>query len=67
MADSGAKNELGRTVNLITLREWCMARISLHSLAGAHHDAQAITDEHMEMLKQIDTDSTLWMRIEKRI
>ncbi|MAR08392.1 MAG: hypothetical protein CL681_01555 [Blastopirellula sp.] len=67
MANSNSKKTLGRTVNLITLRDWCMARISLHSLAGAHYDAQAITDEHMEMLKQIDTDSTLWMKIEKRI
>jgi hypothetical protein len=42
-----------------------MDRISIHSLSGSHDDARALTEEHMEMLRQIDSRSTLWMHIEK--
>ena len=54
-----------RLQNLTKLRDWCMDRISTHSLSGCHDDARALTEEHMEMLKQIDSRSTLWMHIEK--
>ncbi len=52
-------------LNLTAVRDWCMDRISIHSLSGCHDEARALTEEHMEMLKQIDSRSTLWMHIEK--
>ena len=42
-----------------------MERISLHSLAGEHEDAQVISDEHMETLMGANDEHTLWMHIEK--
>ena len=54
-----------REMHLKTLRRWCMDRISIHSLSGEHEDAQAISDEHMEMLMGANEEHTLWMRIEK--
>ena len=32
----------------------------MHSLAGDHETAQALTNEHMELLKQVDSSETLW-------
>jgi len=33
----------------------------MHSLAGDHENAQAITNEHMELLKQVDSSQTMWI------
>ena len=33
----------------------------MHSLAGDHETAQALTNEHMELLKQIDSSQVLWI------
>ncbi|QNI93496.1 hypothetical protein SynA15127_00386 [Synechococcus sp. A15-127] len=65
MRESGDKIHLERMLNLTAVRDWCMDLISIHSLSGRHDDARALTEEHMEMLKQIDSRSTLWMHIEK--
>ena len=56
---------LKQQVALTEIRDWCMSRISLLSLADDHEDAQALTQEHMEMLRMINPDKTLWMTIEK--
>ena len=65
MAKSRDRIYLERMLNLTEVRDWCMDRISIHSLSGSDDDARALTEEHMEMLKQIDSRSTLWMHIEK--
>ena len=52
-------------MQLKSLRNWCMDKISFHSLSGDHNDAQAITEEHMEMLMEPSAECTLWMRIER--
>ena len=65
MAKSRDRIHLERMLNLTADRDWCMDRISIHSLSGSDDDARALTEEHMEMLKQIDSRSTLWMHIEK--
>ena len=54
-----------KEMQLQSLRRWCMERISLHSLAGEHEDAQAISDEHMETLMGANDEHMLWMHIEK--
>ena len=65
MPDSRDRVHLERMLNLTAIRDWCMDRISLHLLSGSHDEARALTEEHMEMLRQIDARSTLWMHIEK--
>ena len=61
MSNSREAIHLARLLSLTSLKEWCLGRISLHSLAGDHKEAQALTEEHMEMLKNIDPRGTLWM------
>ena len=39
-----------------------MRKISLHSLEGDHANAQAITEEHMEMLMNANPDEGIWMK-----
>ncbi len=56
-----------RQMQLKNLRDWCMDKISFHSLSGAHNDAQAITEEHMEMLMAPNAERTLWMHIERTV
>lgn len=58
---------LNKHLELTALRDWCMDRIAWHSLAGAHDDAQAMTEEHMEMLKEVNPRKMLWMSIEKTV
>ena len=55
-----------RLQNLTKLRDWCMDRISFLSLRGSDLDAQAITNEHLEILRSVDSESTLWLKVEKR-
>ena len=50
-----------RTHHLTDIRNWCLSTISMHSLAGDHETAQALTNEHMELLKKVDSSQTLWI------
>ena len=50
-----------RIHHLTGIRNWCLSRISMHSLAGDHETAQALTNEHMELLKQVDSSQVLWI------
>ena len=52
-----------RTHHLTGIRNWCLNTISMHSLAGDHETAQALTNEHMELLKQVDSSQTLWIAV----
>ena len=47
-----------------TLREinaWCYQRASHLSLTGHDQAAQALTEEHMESLQNINPENTLWV------
>ena len=47
-----------------TLREnnaWCYQRASHLSLTGHDKEAQALTEEHMESLKNAKPEETLWV------
>ena len=55
------ERSFARTHHLTGIRNWCLNRISIHSLAGDHENAQAITNEHMELLKQVDSSQTMWI------
>lgn len=65
MAPQNEQTSIKRTLNLTELRDWCMERISYLSLHGGDIDAQAITDEHLELLRCVDSETTLWMSIER--
>ena len=47
--------------HLTDIRNWRLRTISMHSLAGDHETAQALTNEHMELLKQVDSSQVLWI------
>ena len=56
------ERNLSRALSLNSVRDWCMRKISLHSLEGEHANAQAITEEHMEILMNVNPDEVLWMK-----
>ena len=61
MQISEHERSFARTHHLTDIRDWCLSAISTHSLAGDHETAQALTNEHMELLKQVDSSQTLWI------
>ena len=67
MTDSNEDQDMARQLNQKKLHQWCLARISILSLRGHDHEAQAVTEEHMEMLKETKSETTFWMRTEQRL
>lgn len=61
------ERSLSRALSLNSVRDWCMRKISLHSLEGDHANAQAITEEHMEMLMNVNPDEVLWMKVKETL
>lgn len=61
------ERNLSRALSLNSVRDWCMRKISLHSLEGEHANAQAITEEHMEMLMNVNPDEVLWMKVKETL
>ena len=61
MKISEQERSFARTHHLTDIRNWCLSTISMHSLAGDHETAQALTNEHMELLKQVDSSQVLWI------
>ena len=64
--DKQQKN-LSRALSLNSVRDWCMKKISLHSLEGEHANAQAITEEHMETLMNVNPDEIIWMKVKETL
>ncbi|AII49150.1 hypothetical protein KR52_08345 [Synechococcus sp. KORDI-52] len=50
------RNKMLREINA-----WCLQRASHLSLTGQEHEAQALTEEHMETLRNIRLEKTLWI------
>lgn len=61
------ERNLSRALSLNSVRDWCMRKISLHSLEGEHANAQAITEEHMEILMDVNPDEVLWMKVKETL
>ena len=61
------ERNLSRALSLNSVRDWCMRKISLHSLEGDHANAQAITEEHMEILMNVNPDEVLWMKVKETL
>ena len=55
------KNEQLRNERLLEINAWCYQRVSHLSLTGHDEAAQALTEEHMETLKNIRLENTLWI------
>ena len=54
-----SKQERRKTLKIIN--KWCYERTSYLSLQGQDQEAQAVTEEHMEILQNIRPEKILWM------
>jgi hypothetical protein len=52
---------LNRILQLTSLRDWCMERLSVLSLRSDLEDARCLTSEHLEMLVETNAWTTLWV------
>ena len=48
---------------LKNINKWCYERTSYLSLKGQDHAAQALTEEHMEILQNIRPEKMLWIAV----
>jgi len=55
---------LRRQLMLMSLRDWCMNRLSTLSLDERMDCARALTAEHLELLEAVNHSKTLWMMVE---
>ena len=53
-------NEL-RNKTLQEINAWCYQRASHLSIAGNDKAAQALTEEHMELLQNVNPENLLWV------
>ena len=54
-------NEQLRAKTLRKITTWCYERASHLSLTGQDQASQALTEEHMESLKNAKPEETLWV------
>ncbi len=52
---------LNRILQLTSLRDWCMERLSVLSLRSDLEDARCLISEHLEMLAETNAWTTLWV------
>ena len=50
-----------RNKTLIEINEWCYERASQLSITGHDKAAQALTEEHMESLQNVNPENLLWV------
>ena len=55
------KNDQLRSKTLKEINEWCYQRASHLSIAGHDQAAQALTEEHMESLQNVNNQNLLWV------
>ena len=51
-----------RNKTLYEINAWCYQRASHLSINGHNKEAQALTEEHMESLQNINTEDLLWVQ-----
>ena len=54
-------NDQLRNKTLEKINAWCYQRASHLSITGHHKAAQALTEEHMESLQNINPENLLWV------
>ena len=50
-----------RNKTLLEINEWCYERASQLSITGHDKAAQALTEEHMESLQNVNPENLLWV------
>ena len=50
-----------RNKTLQEINEWCYERASQLSITGHDKAAQALTEEHMESLQNVNPENLLWV------
>ena len=55
------QNEQLRNKTLQEINAWCYQRASYLSTTGHDNAAQALTEEHMESLQNVDPENLLWV------
>jgi len=54
-------NDQPRNRTLEEINAWCFQRASHLSIAGHEKAAQALTEEHMESLQNVNPEDLLWV------
>ena len=55
------KNSQLRSKTLREINAWCYKRASHLSITGHEKAAQALTEEHMELLQNVNPENLLWV------
>ena len=55
------KNSQLRSKTLREITVWCYKRASHLSITGHEKAAQALTEEHMELLQNVNPENLLWV------
>jgi hypothetical protein len=50
-----------RNKTLLEINTWCYQRASHLSINGHDKEAQALTEEHMESLQDVNPENLLWV------
>ena len=56
-----SNNDQQRNKTLQEINAWCYQRASHLSITGQDTAAQALTEEHMESLQNVNTENLLWV------
>ena len=51
-----------RDNTLEDIKAWCFPRVSLRPITGRDKAAQALTEEHMESLQNVNPEDLLWVK-----
>ena len=54
-------NDQPRNRTLEEINTWCFQRASHLSITGDDKAAQALTEEHMELLQNVNPENLLWV------
>ena len=55
-------NDQIRDKTLEEINTWCLQRVSHLSITGHDKAAQALTEEHMESLQNVNAEDLLWVK-----
>ena len=55
-------NDQLRDKTLEEINTWCFQRVSHLSIAGHDKAAQALTNEHMETLQNVNPEDLMWVK-----
>ena len=59
-------NDQLRNKTIREINAWCYQRASRLSINGHNKAAQALTEEHMELLQNIKTEDLLWIESQQK-